>query len=155
MSTQGYSYLSPVESTVNVRGLSVEFVHPNGERRTLPVEAIAPTYVSVRWGMSGFYDLNLKVNKLTARSGRGLPKQPRKKAPCLWTAADIMAVREMVNSYYDREAATRKAEITRHAASMPHATEHPAIVSYGRVHNDTGDVNQNMPLDNRRGKHLK
>ena len=139
MSTQGYSYLP--EST---QGLTVEVMHPNGERRTLPVEAIAATYVSVRWGMSGFYDLNLRVNALTARSVKA-----RTKGSCAWTAVDILAVREMVGSYFDREREARKREMIQHAVSMPHVTD-SEICRGG----DGANENQNVPLDNRRGKRL-
>lgn len=100
-----------------IDGMSVELVHPCGERKTLPVEGIVETLVTVRWGMSGFYDLNLKSNTLTARSVTA-----QRRGPCLWVAADIGAVRAMVKAYFDRERERGKAALLRHRLSMPHGT---------------------------------
>jgi len=116
MSRQSIAYLQ--ESSARVEGLTVELLHPNGERRTFPVEAIASSYVSIRWGMSGVYDLNLKSNVLTARSSSA-----QRKGKCLWRAADIVEVHAMVIRYFDKERIARQAEITRHAVSMPFVTE--------------------------------
>lgn len=70
--------------------------HIGGERKTLEVEYVAPnaSYLSVRWGQSGIYDLNLLRNVLTARSAKA---QARGKA--YWAAEDIDAVRKMARDH--------------------------------------------------------
>jgi hypothetical protein len=81
----------------------IVFVHPNGEKRTLPVEYIAPSgsYLVVRWGAAGTYDLNLSKNILipsdckTLLRGRNKAKWYKKGAP-LWKAENIEEVRRQV-----------------------------------------------------------
>ena len=95
----------------------IEFVHPfTKERKTLPVESIANTYVSIRWGQSGIYDLNLAKNILTARSTKA-----QRKGRCHWQAVNIAAVRAMVHEHINRN--DTKAEISKqllvHVATMP------------------------------------
>ena len=70
--------------------------HIGGERKTLEVEYVAPnaSYLSIRWGQSGIYDLNLLRNVLTARSQKA---QARGKA--YWSAEDIDAVRKMARDH--------------------------------------------------------
>ena len=91
--------------------------HPHTkERRELPVTYVARTYVTIQWGMNGAYDLNLLVNTLTARSIKA-----RRRAPCLWRAADINEVRAMVYHHFrgkDRDYETKEL-MRKHEASMP------------------------------------
>jgi hypothetical protein len=94
--------------------------HVGGERKTLPVEYVAPTlsYLSIRWGQSGVYDLNLATNVLRARSA----KAQRKGKPH-WTAEDIDAVRKMARNYLDEKRGNphseAKAAYKRHVENMP------------------------------------
>lgn len=86
------------------------------EEREVPVETVTKTFVSIRWGQSGTYDLNLARNTLTARS----QKAQRKGKP-LWTAKDIDAVRRKVAVHMagvDKEADTL-ARMRLHEANMP------------------------------------
>jgi hypothetical protein len=95
----------------------IEFVHPfNKERKTLPVETIAKTYVAVRWGQSGIYDLNLAKNVLTARSVKA-----QRKGRCHWQAVDIQAVRDMVRIHLEKQDIKEMVREQRlaHEASMP------------------------------------
>lgn len=99
---------------------AVVLVHiMNRERVTMPVEHIANTYISIRWGQSGIYDLNLKDNKLTARS-----QKAQRKGKALWQAEDIAAVRHMTAKYLAVKRGASKndelrASIERHEAAMP------------------------------------
>lgn len=71
---------------------TITLVHEwSREERVLPVETVTRTYVSIRWGQSGTYDLNLAKNTLIARS----QKAQRKGKP-LWHAKDIDEVRRRV-----------------------------------------------------------
>lgn len=95
----------------------LELIHPfNKERKTLPVVLITRKIVSIQWGLSGVYDLNLKENRLTARNVAS-----RRKGPCHWMAVDIVAVRAAVIVYCDKEdiqsVVRRQSEV--HNASMP------------------------------------
>jgi hypothetical protein len=92
----------------------IELIHPNGERQTLPVELITKTYISVRWGMNGTYDLNLLKNVLTARSAK-----TRRRNKCLWRYVNIVALRERVNIHFDKEYEKNQQDIRDHNASMP------------------------------------
>jgi hypothetical protein len=99
-----------------------------GERRVVPVELVTQTYVSVRWGMAGTYDLNLAANVLTGRGSQGQRKGKAawyKKDKPQWKAKDIMAVRKMAR---DALAGEDVKELTRiamekHEAAMPGNSE--------------------------------
>lgn len=96
--------------------------HWTREERTVPVETVTRTYVSIRWGQSGTYDLNLAKNTLTARS----QKAQRKGKP-LWQAADIDFVRRKVAIYMagiDKDADTL-ARMKLHEANMPGRNPEP------------------------------
>lgn len=94
--------------------------HVGGELKTVAVEHVSPnlTYVSIRWGQSGVYDLNLRDNKLTARS----QKAQRKGKPH-WSAQDIDAVRKAARAYLDEKRGNphskSKAAFKRHVENMP------------------------------------
>lgn len=104
--------------------------HPNGDHRIVPVEYVAPngSYITIRWGQSGLYDLNLLKNVLSPRSAeqqstsRGKAKWYRKDRP-QWQAEDIEKVREMVKERIgaaEKEREARRAD-ERHEASKPAA----------------------------------
>ncbi len=97
--------------------MTIVLIHAfNKERHVVPVDSVAKTYVSVRWGQSGVYDLNLKDNVLTARS-----QKAQRKGKAHWAAEDIVAVRKMVKDHFDgkdKKAETR-ANMAKHEASMP------------------------------------
>ncbi len=94
--------------------------HIGGERKTVEVEYVPPsgTYLSIRWGQSGIYDLNLAKNVLTARS-----QKAQRKGKAHWSAEDINAVRKMPAEYLAEKAGRPKAEADaayeRHVANMP------------------------------------
>lgn len=105
----------------------IVFIHPNGERRTLPVEYIAPSgsYLVVRWGAAGTYDLNLSMNALapsdckTIPRGRDKAKWYRKSAP-VWKAEDIQEVRRLVLEHNSDNTRNETDEaIKKHMGSMP------------------------------------
>lgn len=88
----------------------------NKERKVIPVELVTNTYIAIRWGQSGIYDLNLAKNVLTARS-----QKAQRKGKALWQAEDINAVRKMVADYMkgrDPIEESKKA-MEAHIARMP------------------------------------
>jgi hypothetical protein len=97
---------------------SIVLVHVGGDRRSVPVEHIANTYVSVRWGQSGIYDLNLAKNVLTARS-----QKAQRKGKAHWKAEDIHAVRKMVEHYFREKRGNLQREALendkKHVENMP------------------------------------
>ncbi len=91
----------------------------------MPVEHVTKTYVTIRWALAGIYDLNLKDNVLTPRSSqtqtKGKARWYKKDKP-LWKAADIVAVRKMVDDELrGEEKRILAAAMSRHAAAMPHS----------------------------------
>lgn len=98
----------------------VTLVHIGGERKVMAVESVAPNggSLAVYWGLSGFYDLNLRTNWLTSRSAAA-----RRKAECYWRADDILAVRKAVTEYLegqkDNGQKDRAGAIARHKDTMP------------------------------------
>lgn len=126
--------------------------HQNGERKTVPVEYVAPscTYLTIRWELAGLYDLNLSVNVLTARSAEGQAKGKGKwykKDKPQWRAEDIVAVRKMARDYLAEKRgnpkAEREAEVARHVASMPNPRigEHPTA----QLVDDMLDISEPFP----------
>jgi len=107
---------------------SITLIHPSGERKSVPVEYVAPslTYLTIRWDLAGIYDLNLTVNILTPRSAtpqaKGKAKWYKKDKP-QWKAEDIVAVRKMASDYLNEKRGNPKVEteaaVKRHAESMP------------------------------------
>lgn len=105
--------------------------HIGGERKSVPVEYVAPslTYISIRWGQSGIYDLNLAKNVLTARSAKA-----QRKGKAYWVAEDINAVRKMAREYLEEKRGIQKIEsdnaFKRHAETMPAANPRIGLVGY-------------------------
>jgi hypothetical protein len=106
-------------------GETIVLVHvTTGERRVVYVESVARTYLSIRWGQAGIYDLNLAANVLTPRScqtqAKGKAKWYKKDKP-LWKAEDIHAVRKMVEVEMRGEdlAELTRVAMAKHEASMP------------------------------------
>lgn len=95
---------------------SVEIEHLfNKERRTFPVEFVAHTYVAIRWGMNGVYDINLAKNSVMARSVKA-----QRRGRCHWRVVDIDALRANVRAYFDDSAKHEASEaLERHARTMP------------------------------------
>lgn len=104
--------------------------HVGGELKTVSVEHVSPslTYVSIRWGQSGVYDLNLGANKLTARS-----QKAQRKGKAHWAANDIEAVRKAAREYLDAKRGNphskSKAAFKRHVENMPTFPNNPRIVA--------------------------
>ena len=72
----------------------IKLVHPGGTTEWVPVETITKDYISIRWGMSGVYDIFLEKNVIVARSLKA-----RRKGKCYWKATDIEEVRKWVVEY--------------------------------------------------------
>jgi hypothetical protein len=108
---------------------SIVLKHVAGERKSVPVEFVAPnlSYITIRWELSGIYDLNLAVNVLTPRSAqtqaRGKAKWYKKDKP-QWRAEDIAAVRKMAKDYLNEKNGDPRAKALaadeRHIESYPH-----------------------------------
>jgi hypothetical protein len=112
---------------IRVPKFGITVIHPNGDKRTLPVEYIAPSgsYIVVRWGAAGTYDLNLSKNTLapsdckTIPRGRDKAKWYRKSAP-LWRAENIEEVRKLVAEHNSLNTRNETEEaINKHIGSMP------------------------------------
>jgi hypothetical protein len=120
LATAVYDLAQETGKTMN---LTIVLIHPNGEGRTVPVEHVTETYVTIRWGLAGIYDLNLKDNVLTQRSRMGQTKGKAKwykKDNPEWRAANIETVRTMVREYLMGEADRKLADdMARHARTMP------------------------------------
>jgi hypothetical protein len=96
----------------------IELIHPGGERRWLPIEAIHANYVTIRWGMSGHYDIDLRTNTMRAHSLAARRKNPL----CLWKAVDLASVKALVREHFrDTTEEERKALYDRHHQQMPYA----------------------------------
>ena len=98
---------------------SITVVHPwTKERRSLPVETVTRTTVTLRWGIAGLYQLDLRTNQLTPRSPSA---KRRAKGKACWEADDIESVRYAVKVHVDGE--DKKAETARlakaHYEAMP------------------------------------
>lgn len=95
--------------------IDVALIHPCGETRILPVESIQRSYITIRWGMSGHYDIDLRTNVMRAHSVKA-----RRRNPCLWRASDIESVRSYVREQFrDITEEERTESYTKHAANMP------------------------------------
>jgi hypothetical protein len=112
---------------IRVPKFGITVIHPNGDKRTLPVEYIAPSgsYLVVRWGAAGTYDLNLSKNTLapsdckTIPRGRDKAKWYRKSAP-VWRAENIEEVRRLVAEHNSPNTRNETEEaIKRHIERMP------------------------------------
>lgn len=94
----------------------VELIYPlNGETKKVPIEAVFPTFVAIRWGMSGVYDIHLKDNIMIARSIRA-----RRKGKCIWKVKDIDELRKRVAEHFsavDKE--QLDFSIAKHNETMP------------------------------------
>lgn len=116
--------------------MNIVLKHPNGDRKSVPVEQVAATYVAIRWEGAGIYDLNLKDNILTPRGPiqtKGKAKWSKKDKP-QWVAEDIFAVRRMVTEHLNPGKKTEMAKaIEAHNASMPRGevTKLKAATEYG------------------------
>lgn len=95
--------------------MEVDLIDPGGHLKTVPVEAIHQTFISIRWGMSGVYDIDLKTNTMKARSVAA-----RRKGLCHWKAVDINSVRHAVHEYFNPNAKKEEEErFKKHHESMP------------------------------------
>ena len=103
-----------------MKTFTIVLKHIGGERKVMEVEYVAPnaSYLCIRWGQSGIYDLNLLRNTLTARS-----QKAQRKGKAHWQAEDIDAVRKMVRDYLQEKAGNPKTQtelaFERHAQTMP------------------------------------
>jgi hypothetical protein len=98
---------------------SVTLVHHwTREEKTFTVEVVTNTYVTIRWGLSGLYDLHLRKNELRARN----PKAHRRHGLPLWSAKDIHEVRRLVALHNADIDSRIESRIERHQRTMPYAT---------------------------------
>ncbi len=90
-------------------------IHPNGETKWLPVESWGERWISVRWGLSGTYDIMLKDGRIVARSIKARTKHPQN----LWTAKDRKELRAFVAEKMGITKEDLEARFERHHATMP------------------------------------
>ena len=97
---------------------TVKLIHTwTKETREFEVSLVTPDYITINWGQSGAYVLNLKSNALTAHSAAARRKNPY----ALWSAVDITAVRLQVIAHIEE----RKHRINTHDAMKVHAATMP------------------------------
>lgn len=95
----------------------VELIHPGGECKILPVETINRASISIRWGMSGIYDINLRLNVMRARSLKA-----RRKGRCDWKVKNIDKLRLDVEAYFNAsERDSKEQTYDKHDETMPKA----------------------------------
>lgn len=84
---------------------------------TLPVENVTALWVTVRWGMSGLYNLYLWNNELMSQSVAAR----RHSGKPLWSCPDIEAVRKAVISHVQaqKKRADTNLAMIQHARTMP------------------------------------
>lgn len=93
----------------------ITLIHPGRICESLPVESITRTHISVRWGLNGIYDIDLRTNEMKARSIKA-----RNRARCYWKIRDIELVRKQVEEYFRIDDNREREEMyKRHAGSMP------------------------------------
>lgn len=94
----------------------VELVHPNGERKRLPVEAIFRRYITVRWSLSGLYEIDAKRNTMRSQNPAA-----RRRGRCDWMALDIESVRRLIREHFgDSREEQREETYQRHHQNMPY-----------------------------------
>jgi len=94
----------------------VEVEHPwTHQKIHLPIESIDQKYISVRWGQSGTYDIELKEGTMRARSAKA-----RRKGFCIWKVVDVRSLRKFVfNHFYPDAEAEAQKRFEAHLTSMP------------------------------------
>jgi hypothetical protein len=109
---------------INALNFDIILKHIGGERKVVPVEYVSPNlaYISIRWGQSGIYDLNLTKNVLTARS-----QKAQRKGKAYWTADDIDAVKRAAFQYLE---AKRDKPVSIDEAYLKHMKSMPFRASY-------------------------
>ena len=100
----------------------VELIHPGTQEiKSLFIETVQRTYVTIRWGMSGLYDIHLKQNVMIARSIKA-----RRKGKCLWKVKDIDKLRCLVDDHFKaRDREQLDFSYDKHVKSMPHQIKKP------------------------------
>lgn len=93
----------------------VMVTHPNGEDKWLPVESWHERWISVRWGLSGTYDLMLKDGRMVARNTKARTKHPQNP----WTAKDFKELRVFVSEKMGMTREDLEARFEHHHRSMP------------------------------------
>lgn len=93
----------------------VEIVHiGTRETKVVEVEFYNDKIVSIRWPLAGVYDIDLKTNTMKARS----PQARRKHPHCLWSAADVVALRRKVWELLNPDHKEREAAYQAHLAKV-------------------------------------
>ena len=95
---------------------NIEIMHPCGERRIFLIESIHRNCVTIRWGMSGLYEIDLKTGKMRAKNIKS-----RRKGDCLWFATNIEVIRNIVQEYFNPKIKTEvNTMYNNHLSTMPY-----------------------------------
>lgn len=95
--------------------MKLTLIHPGGESKEVETESISHTYVSIRWGQSGLYNIMLKTNEMVACN-----LKVRRRAQCLWKVVDIEKLRSEVKTHFDgAKSAQLDISFNVHNNSMP------------------------------------
>jgi len=101
--------------------MEVDLIDPGGHLKTVPIEGIHETFISVRWGQSGTYDIDLKTNIMKARSVAA-----RRKGVCYWKVVNIESVRFAVREHFNPNAKIEaEKRFKKHHTNMPYARAKP------------------------------
>lgn len=96
--------------------IDVELVHPCGERKRLPVESIFRRYITVRWSLSGLYEIDVRTGKMRSQSATA-----RRRHDCLWVAVNPESVRALVREHFgDSKEDERERSYQQHRENMPY-----------------------------------
>lgn len=94
-------------------GIKLTFEHPwTREVMSFDAAAVTDTFVAVRWGMAGYYDIDLRTGKVKART--------KKRGRFLWVLTTKIAdIRDAVAKLHGRglDDAAQRALV--HTLSMP------------------------------------
>jgi hypothetical protein len=104
-------------------GTIIVFVHDTtGERNSVPVESVVGPIVTVRWGLAGLYELDVRTGLLKAYSQK--TRKAHQRGPLPWKAEGLASIRRAAKIETDGEdrAAVTARLSEAHRASMPGAS---------------------------------
>jgi hypothetical protein len=103
-----------------VIGTPITFVHATtGEEKTVTVETVVGPIVTVRWGLAGLYELDVRTGILKAYSQK--TRKAHQRGPLPWVAQDLAAIKKAAKIEVDGEdrAAITARLSAEHHANMP------------------------------------